>query len=147
MSPLASKRSRAASARKKTEAAPRKESTTSSKSTGWGSVYRAVKRIPTGKVSTYGAIAELAGMPRAARQVGWALNALGEEDDVPWHRVINSRGEISARGERAFSDMQRAMLEAEGVKFDRQGRVSLAQFGWTPRRRRTSPKVSPGERA
>lgn len=102
---------------------------------GWTPVYRAVRRIPPGAVSTYGEIAGLAGMPGAARQVGWALNALSEEDDVPWHRVINARGEISGRGEREYADLQRALLESEGVEFDRHGRVDLDRYGWKPRRR------------
>ncbi len=102
---------------------------------GWAPVYRVVRRIPAGCVSTYGEIAALAGMPRAARQVGYALNALNGDEDVPWHRVINARGEISARGERAFADLQRALLESEGVDFDSRGRVDLETYRWKPRRR------------
>ncbi len=101
---------------------------------GWAPVYRVVRRIPAGRVSTYGEVAALAGMPRAARQVGWALHALDAGDDVPWHRVINARGEISGRGERAFEDLQRALLEAEGVCFDRRGRVDLEHHRWQPAR-------------
>jgi hypothetical protein len=71
-------------------------------------------------------------MPRAARQVGWALSALTGDDDVPWHRVINAKGEVSPRGAREFGDLQRALLEAEGVAFDRHGRVDLASHAWTP---------------
>lgn len=103
---------------------------------GWTPVYRVVKRIPSGRVSTYGQVAALAGMPRAARQVGYALNALSDGDDVPWHRVINAKGEISPRGEPAYADLQRSLLEAEGVDFDRRGRIDLETFGWKPRRRR-----------
>ena len=102
---------------------------------GWAPVYRVVRRIPAGCVSTYGEIAALAGMPRAARQVGYALNALNGDEDVPWHRVINARGEISARGERAFADLQRALLESECVDFDSRGRVDLETYRWKPRRR------------
>lgn len=105
------------------------------KATGWSTVYRVVKRIPEGRVATYGQIAALAGMPGAARQVGWALNALDEDHDVPWHRVINAKGEISRRGDRAFEDFQTALLEAEGVEFGRGGRVALERFGWKPRSR------------
>ena len=103
---------------------------------GWSPVYRVVRRIPEGRVSTYGQVAALAGMPRAARQVGYALNALSGDEDVPWHRVINAKGEISARGERAFADLQRALLESEGVDFDRRGRIDLETYGWKPRVRR-----------
>lgn len=113
---------------------------------GWAPVYRVVKRIPRGRVSTYGKVAELAGMPRAARQVGYALNALSGEEAVPWHRVINAKGEIPARGERAFADLQRSLLEAEGVEFDRAGRVDLEAFGWKPRQRSAATRRAPGAR-
>jgi len=102
---------------------------------GWAPVYRVVRRIPEGCVSTYGEVAELACMPRAARQVGYALNALTGDEDVPWHRVINARGEISARGERELADLQRALLESEGIDFDCRGRVDLETYGWKPRQR------------
>jgi len=109
---------------------------------GWKPVYRVVRRIPSGRVATYGQVAAMAGMPGAARQVGWALSALGEEDDVPWHRVINARGEISPRGAREAADLQRAMLEAEGIEIGLRGRVDMKRFAWTPRtrtKRGTSP--------
>jgi len=103
--------------------------------TGWKSVYRVVRRIPAGRVATYGQVAALAGMPGAARQVGWALHALNEEDDVPWQRVINARGEISSRGTPEIEDLQRSLLESEGVDFDPKGRVDLARYSWKPRSR------------
>lgn len=107
-----------------------------SKSTeGWRRVYDVVRAVPEGRVASYGQVAALAGMPGAARQVGWALNALDPGDDVPWHRVLNAKGEISARGEREVEDLQRALLEAEGVEFDPRGRVDLATYGWAPRSR------------
>ncbi len=105
---------------------------------GWRPVYRVVCRIPEGQVATYGQVAALAGMPRAARQVGWALSALGEEDDVPWHRVINAQGEISPRGGREIVDLQRALLESEGVDFNARGKVDLTRYRWVPGRRRSS---------
>ncbi|MEZ4290587.1 MAG: MGMT family protein [Myxococcota bacterium] len=77
---------------------------------GWSPVYRVVRRVPEGRVATYGQVAAIAGMPGAARQVGWALNALDEADDVPWHRVINARGEVSGRGEREIEGSSRARL-------------------------------------
>ena len=107
---------------------------------GWDPVYRVVKRIPMGCVSTYGQVAALAGMPGAARQVGWALNALDEEDDVPWHRVINAKGEISPRGAREIEDLQRALLMSEGVEFDGRGRVDLRACNWHPRNRKAGAK-------
>ena len=94
-------------------------------------IYRVVRRIPRGKVATYGQIAELAGMPRAARQVGYALAALSDVGTrVPWHRVLNARGEISARSAPEFEGLQRHLLEREGVKFDANGRLSLARYQW-----------------
>jgi methylated-DNA-protein-cysteine methyltransferase-like protein len=98
--------------------------------TGWRPVYRVVRRIPAGRVATYGQVAALAGMPGAARQVGWALSALDEEDDVPWHRVINAQGEISLRGTRELVDLQRSLLESEGVEFGKRGRVDLTRYAW-----------------
>ncbi|MGH0038452.1 MAG: MGMT family protein [Myxococcota bacterium] len=99
-------------------------------------IYDVVRRIPAGRVATYGQVAELAGLGGHARQVGYALHSLRGDLDVPWQRVINARGEISARGEPTGEQIQRQMLEAEGVGFDTRGRVDLAAHGWRPRRRR-----------
>jgi len=106
---------------------------------GWSAVYEATRAIPKGAVATYGQVASVAGMPGAARQVGWALHAIDPEDAVPWHRVINARGEISPRGEREIEDLQRALLEAEGVEFDPRGRIDLARFGWDARKSGARP--------
>ncbi|MBW2423590.1 MAG: MGMT family protein [Deltaproteobacteria bacterium] len=103
---------------------------------GWQSVYRIVRRIPAGRVATYGQVAALAGMPGAARQGGWALSALAEDADVPWQRVINAMGRISRRAAPEIEGLQRSMLEAEGVDFDRRGRVDLSRFAWKPESRR-----------
>ena len=93
-------------------------------------VYRAVRRIPRGRVSTYGRVAELTGNPGAVRAVGWALNALhGPESGVPWHRVINAQGRISLPDESA-AHLQRKLLESEGVRFDADGRIDLRACGW-----------------
>lgn len=97
-------------------------------------IYRVVGKIPKGRVATYGQVARLAGMRGHARQVGYALNALTEECGVPWHRVINARGEISKRSEPAYERIQRELLEAEGVRFDAGGRLSLDRYGWSERR-------------
>jgi methylated-DNA-protein-cysteine methyltransferase related protein len=95
-------------------------------------IYAAVSRIPRGKVATYGQVALLAGLPGRARQVGYALSALSDKT-VPWHRVINARGEISQRpGDDVAGEMQRLRLEAEGVVFDAHGRVSLNDYQWRP---------------
>lgn len=95
-------------------------------------VYILVRQIPRGKVASYGQIAALLGHPGAARTVGWALNALrdGEIDDVPWQRVINSRGRISISRVDLGADLQRALLEQEGVVFDDNERVDMQRFGW-----------------
>ena len=87
-----------------------------------------VRRIPRGRVATYGQVAELAGLEGHARQVGYALHALPPVSGVPWHRVINARGEISARSGSDWGELQRLLLEAEGVRFDASGRVELKKF-------------------
>ena len=107
-------------------------STAKSTGKGWHPVYRVVRRIPPGWVATYGQVAALAGMPGAARQVGWALSALKEEDDVPWHRVINARGEISPHGVHEEVDLQRALLEAEGIELNARGKIDLRRYAWEP---------------
>lgn len=97
-------------------------------------VYTVVRAVPAGRVTTYGQVATLLGSPRVARHVGWALAACEQADEpVPWHRVINSRGQISHRGDTLRATEQRRRLEAEGVAFDEQGRVDLKRFGWRPR--------------
>jgi len=95
-------------------------------------VYRLVRLVPSGKVTSYGAIARMLGQPHAARTVGWALHSLPEGSDVPWHRVINSQGRVSTRRrDHDSSPIQRTLLEDEGVEFDEHGRVDWNRFGWT----------------
>src|SRR6476646_4560347 len=84
-----------------------------------------VRRIPRGRVATYGQIAALAGLVRQPRLVGYALHALPSSTTVPWHRVINARGMVSIRSDGTASLSQRLLLEREGVHFDGGGRVSL----------------------
>ena len=96
-------------------------------------VYDVVRRIPPGKCASYGDIAALLGSPRAARGVGWALNALDGDTTVPWWRVINQRGAISIRRPDVSPRIQRALLEDEGVRFDRAGCVDWAKVRWVPR--------------
>ncbi|HEY7675468.1 MAG TPA: methylated-DNA--[protein]-cysteine S-methyltransferase [Candidatus Methylomirabilis sp.] len=98
-------------------------------------IYRAVRRIPRGRVATYGDIAELAGLPGRARQVGYALHALPTGSTVPWHRVINRAGRISLPPEAGGLE-QRFRLMAEGVRVDPGGRVSLAVHHFRARRGR-----------
>jgi len=99
-------------------------------------IYAVIRRIPAGYVATYGQIASLAGIPGHARQVGYALSALPDNSSVPWHRVVNAKGEISLRSGGSEADLlQRVRLEAEGVAFDLQGRIPLEHFQWRPERR------------
>jgi methylated-DNA-protein-cysteine methyltransferase related protein len=95
-------------------------------------VYAVVRRVPTGRVATYGQVARVAGLGDHARMVGYALAALPNETTVPWHRVINAQGTVSRRRS-GDSLSQRMRLEREGVRFDARGRASLAKFGWRPR--------------
>ncbi len=90
-------------------------------------IYEVVKRIPYGQVSSYGRIARMVGC--SARQVGYAMAAAPDGFDIPWHRVINSKGEISERKEGAGDDRQRQKLIEEGIVFDPKGRISFEQFG------------------
>ena len=99
-------------------------------------IYAAVKKIPRGKVATYGQIAALAGMSRHARQAGYALAATPENVKIPWHRVINAQGRVSLRlrhWDSGSDDLQRILLEAEGVAFDSTGKVNLKKFQWMPK--------------
>jgi methylated-DNA-protein-cysteine methyltransferase related protein len=97
-------------------------------------IYAVVRRIPRGRVATYGQVATLAGLPGHARQVGYALHALPDGTAVPWHRVINARGEVSLRRRPGPELSQRILLEREGIRFDARGRVSLEACGWRTRR-------------
>jgi methylated-DNA-protein-cysteine methyltransferase-like protein len=92
-------------------------------------IYAAVRDIPPGYVATYGGIARHVGAS-TPRQVGYAMAALPAGSDVPWHRVINSRGGVSTRQSGYGASEQRTLLEEEGVFFDRRGRVDLTKFGW-----------------
>ena len=97
-------------------------------------IYAVVKGIPKGCVATYGQVASLVGISGHARLVGYALSALPHGTGVPWHRVINAKGRVSIRSEPGWDDYQRLLLEAEGVLFDADGRVSLTRFRWKPER-------------
>lgn len=105
-------------------------------------IYATIRKIPSGRVATYGQIAELAGMPRRARMVGRALRELPDGSRVPWHRVVNASGRISIREEMDSELAQRAMLEHEGVRFNERGQIALARFRWissAPMQRRPAP--------
>jgi methylated-DNA-protein-cysteine methyltransferase-like protein len=95
-------------------------------------IYTVVAAIPRGRVATYGQVAELAGLPRRARMVGYALRHLPDGSGVPWHRVVNASGEISHRGRPDSERDQKTLLMAEGVEFNRLDRISLREYRWDP---------------
>lgn len=96
-------------------------------------IWAVVRRIPRGKVASYGQVALWAGLPHGARQVGYALHDLPEGSGLPWHRVLNAQGRVSVHPDPVSSQLQRALLESEGVVFDARGRVDLGRWGWRPR--------------
>lgn len=96
-------------------------------------VYRIVRRIPPGRVMTYGQIAYLLGEGYTPRTVGFVMHG-ADESKTPWHRVINSQGRCSTGRIVLPSDKQQRMLESEGVKFDHNGRCDLEMFLWKPHR-------------
>lgn len=100
-------------------------------------IYAVVRRIPRGRVATYGQVATLAGLAGHARQVGYALHALPAGTTVPWHRVVNASGGISHRAIPGGELVQYQLLAREGVPLDARGRVALAKAQWAPRIRPT----------
>lgn len=88
-------------------------------------------RIPKGWVATYGQVAAMAGLPRRARLVGHVLSHLDPGSVIPWHRVVNAKGEVSYDLSRNGGDaLQRRLLEEEGIEFDAKGRFKLERFRW-----------------
>lgn len=108
-------------------------------------VYTAVRRIPPGQVATYGQVAAMLGHPRAARAVGTALSRLPRNLSrvVPWQRVINAAGRISHKGDLFRPELQRTLLEKEGVIFSASGQVDLKKYRWAgpPRERRVRTRA------
>jgi methylated-DNA-protein-cysteine methyltransferase-like protein len=94
-------------------------------------VYRVVRRIPAGRVATYGEVAEAAGRPGAARAVGGVLRSLPEGLGVPWWRVLGSGGRITIPRHRHHDRLQRSLLAGEGVTFGPSGKVDMARHGWS----------------
>ncbi|MEL7507879.1 MAG: MGMT family protein [Cyanobacteria bacterium J06633_23] len=95
-------------------------------------IYAVVRKIPAGKVATYGQVAELAGLIGKPRVVGYALYKVAPEDDIPWQRVINAKGEISTSAFRDGSDdLQRVLLEDEGIEFEG-NKINLSKYRWQP---------------
>ncbi len=94
-------------------------------------IYTTVRKIPFGKVATYGQIADLAGLYGKARLVGYALFRVNLADDIPWHRVINAKGEISYSLQRQGGDyLQKVLLEEEGIEFKKNGKIDLNKYRW-----------------
>lgn len=89
-------------------------------------VIEAISAIPTGRVASYGQIAAIAGNHKAARQVGRILHSMSAKYNLPWHRVVNAKGELV----HIKADRQRALLEKEGVEIDARGRIDMGQFRW-----------------
>jgi methylated-DNA-protein-cysteine methyltransferase-like protein len=94
-------------------------------------VYRLVRRIPAGQVMTYGQIAEILGEGYTPRTVGFVMHAASDEN-TPWHRVINAKGECSTARVVLPSDKQQRMLEREGIEFDAKGKCKLERYLWIP---------------
>ncbi|MFK7818862.1 MAG: MGMT family protein [Planctomycetaceae bacterium] len=100
-------------------------------------IYKTVRRVPKGRVATYGQIAALAGFPKHSRYVGYALRQLPTGSRVPWHRIVNARGEVSERGQQTDRDCkseQTWRLLDEGVDVSQHGRISLAEYQYRPRK-------------
>lgn len=98
-------------------------------------IYNVVRKIPRGRVATYGQIAALCGSPRAARVVGWALRSVVDSKRVPWQRVVNKGGMISIENMQAPKELQANLLRAEGVEVterDDNFWIDLNRFGWEP---------------
>ena len=97
-------------------------------------IYSVVSRIPRGRVATYGQVARLAGMPGQARLVGYALAVLPDRSPLPWHRVVNAKGEISPRSDGGHMEVvQRLLLQRERVRFGPQDRIPLGLYRWRPK--------------
>ena len=92
-------------------------------------IWQVINAIPPGRVCTYGKVAQLAGLGRAARLVGRTLRELPAGSKLPWHRVINAQGQISLPVGSTGHDRQRSRLAAEGIEFSVTGKISLTKYG------------------
>lgn len=101
----------------------------------YNEIYAVVRQIPYGRVATYGQVAELANLYGKARLVGYALFQVNaSEAEIPWHRVVNAKGEISYSSLRRGGDyLQRSLLEAEGIEFSTEGKINLVRYQWQPK--------------
>ncbi len=104
---------------------------TTDSASAYQKIYQVVRQVPVGKVVTYSQVADLAGLAGKARLVGYALFRVVIESDVPWQRVVNSRGEISYATSREGADyLQKNLLEQEGIEFNQQGKIDLKKYRW-----------------
>jgi methylated-DNA-protein-cysteine methyltransferase-like protein len=144
MNKKSNRRTPAARSSSRTAAAGKPKATNTAFEKVFEKIYRLVLRIPRGRVMTYGQIARLLEERYSPRLVGWAMHATPhDERNIPWHRVINSRGAISTgRVILAEPDRQRLMLEAEGVVFDSRGHCDLSAYQWSPRQRAAQQKIN-----
>lgn len=92
-------------------------------------IYKLVKQIPPGQVATYGQIARMVG-ECGPRQVGYAMAAIPDGEDIPWHRVINSQGRVSVRSQGSEDPRQIVLLKREGVAFSKSGKIDFNEFAW-----------------
>ena len=90
-----------------------------------------IKKVPKGKVATYGQIAALAGNPRAARQVVRILHSSSEKDKLPWHRIVNRQGRIALKLGYGY-EIQRELLRREGIRFDKDDTIDFDRYLWSP---------------
>jgi len=102
-------------------------------------IYEVVRQVPPGKVATYGQIAKIVGFC-TPRMVGYAMAALPHGVNVPWQRVVNHKGEISTRSRGDGARRQRGLLRAEGIRFDRKGRINLKKVRWAGPTESDSPR-------
>ena len=110
-------------------ATPKRSTSARAETPPFERVWALVRRIPRGKVATYGQLSGLIDGRLTPVGVGWAIRA-APEGSIPWQRVVNGRGGISTDGE--HQGLQRAMLEAEGVRFGKEGTLDLERHGWRP---------------
>lgn len=95
----------------------------------WERVFECIKKIPKGKVVSYGQVASFCGSPRASRQVGWALRSLDGDNTLPWWRVVNREGHISVKGTMiSTQEVQKALLEHEGVKVSEDYKLDIEKY-------------------
>ncbi len=92
-------------------------------------VYNLVRKIPKGKVATYGQIALMIGNPKLSRVVGYAMSSC-PYNDVPCHRIVNRLGELAKSFGESGNELQKYLLEKEGVKFNKNNRINLEKYGW-----------------